>query len=276
MNVSAHTTRTEFASCVRSWREHRKLSQLDLALTAEVSQRHISWLETGRSLPSREMVIRLSEAMSIPLRERNSLLLSAGYAAVYTENDLDDPSMKPVLDALKQVIYHHESTPAVVVDRFWNVKMNNSMADALFDLVGDVKKMWSGISNSDEINLAMLTLHPQGFKPYIKNWDKIAPVFVRRLQQEAASSGDKELNKHVERLVEISGISDFSSGPGAALLPVLPFEIDLGSLTICMFSVISTFGTAQDITTDELRIESFYPNDEKTKSFFEDFLKQSK
>lgn len=276
MGESMHTTRSEFASCVRSWREYRKLSQLDLALTAEVSQRHISWLETGRSSPSREMVIRLSEAMGVPLRERNDLLLAAGYAAVYTENDLADPGMEPILDALKQVIHHHENYPAVVVDRFWNVKMKNSMADVLFDLMGDVDEIWREIADTGDKNLALLTLHPKGLRPYIKNWDQIAPAFVRRLQREASTSGDRELNKHVERLVEIAGVSHFGNDPSAALLPVLPFEIDLGSITICLFSVISTFGTPQDITTDELRVECFYPNDEKTRFFFENLMEQRK
>ena len=112
-----------FQSICRQWRQFRKLSQLDLALAANVSQRHVSWLETGRSQPSREMVVRLSEAMDIPLRERNLLLQSAGFAAEYRESTLEDPAMAPVLDALTRVLEHHEPLPAMVVDRFWNVRM---------------------------------------------------------------------------------------------------------------------------------------------------------
>ena len=122
---SSATASLDFKSVCRQWRQHRKLSQLDLALAAEVSQRHVSWLETGRSQPSRDMVIRLSDAMEIPLRERNVLLQSAGYSAGYTEKRLDEPGMEPVLDVLKHVLKFHNPFPAVAVDRFWNVKMQN-------------------------------------------------------------------------------------------------------------------------------------------------------
>jgi len=137
MATTATATRQDFRGVCRRWRQHRKLSQLDLALAAGVSQRHVSWLETGRSQPSREMVIRLSEAMEVPLRERNVLLQSAGFSAVYEEKRLDEPAMRPVLDAVRHVLAHHEPYPAVAVDRFWNVKMQNRAAEPLLALADD-------------------------------------------------------------------------------------------------------------------------------------------
>ena len=137
MATASQAIPQNFKSICRQWRQFRKLSQLDLALAANVSQRHVSWLETGRSQPSREMVVRLSDAMEIPLRERNVLFQSAGYATTYSESKLDEPAMAPVLDALNHVLLHHEPLPAVVIDRLWNIVRKNAAADLLFSIDGD-------------------------------------------------------------------------------------------------------------------------------------------
>jgi transcriptional regulator with XRE-family HTH domain len=262
-----------FRSVCRQWRQFRKMSQLDLALAANISQRHISWLETGRSSPSRAMVIRLSDAMDIPLRERNILLQSAGFASAYRETTLNEPAMAPVLDALNHVLLHHEPLPALVVDRFWNVKRKNRAADLLLGIEGDTDAMLQRIGADGEINLALLTLHPQGLRPYIKNWQQVAPSFVRRLKSEALASGDSKVRDHLARYIELAGPivdADPAADPvNNSLLPVLPLELDIHGLQLSLFSVISTFGTPQDITTDELRIEAFYPTDLKTRQFFQ-------
>tara|TARA_B110000503_G_scaffold23800_2_gene37298 strand:+ start:9179 stop:9637 length:459 start_codon:yes stop_codon:yes gene_type:complete len=148
------TAPQQFQSICRKWRQLRKLSQPDLALVANVSQRHVSWPETGRSQPSREMVVRLSDAMEIPLRERNVLLQCAGYFALYNESSLEEPAMAPVLEVLSSVLQHHDPLPAVVVDRFWNVKMKNYSADFLPGIGGDPHAMLEDISGGDELNLA--------------------------------------------------------------------------------------------------------------------------
>jgi transcriptional regulator with XRE-family HTH domain len=257
-----------FKSACRQWRQFRKLSQLDLALAANISQRHVSWLETGRSSPSREMVIRLSDAMDVPLRERNVLLHCAGFAAAYSETHLDEPSMAPVLDALNHVLLHHEPLPAVVIDRFWNVKRKNRAADLMLGIGGDADAMLQRIGSHGEINLALLTLHPQGLRPYIKNWHQVAPSFIRRLQSEALSCGDIKVQEQFARYIEMAGPVEASGPIDESLLPVLPLELDVDGLELSLFSVISTFGTPQDITTDELRIEAFYPTDAKTEQFF--------
>jgi transcriptional regulator with XRE-family HTH domain len=277
MTRAVATTVQNFRSVCRQWRQFRKMSQLDLALAANISQRHISWLETGRSSPSRAMVIRLSDAMDIPLRERNILLQTAGFASAYRETTLSEPTMAPVLDALNHVLLHHEPLPAVVVDRFWNVKKKNRAADLLLGIDGDPDALLQRIGAEGEINLALLTLHPQGLRPYIKNWQQVAPAFIRRLQSEALASGDSKVREHFARYIELAGpIEDDSPAADPAadpannnLLPVLPLELDIHGLHLSLFSVISTFGTPQDITTDELRIEAFYPTDSKTQQFFQ-------
>ncbi len=256
-----------FPSVFREWRALRKLSQLDLALAADVSQRHVSWLETGRSQPSREMVVRLSEAMQVPLRERNVLLQAAGFTPMYRESGLDEPAMKPVYDALSQMLKHHDPLPALVVDRFWAVKMKNQAADLMLSLGGDPDEMLARIgAKNDEINLALLTLHPEGLRPYITNWDQAALLFIQRLKREA--DGDSEIRDRIAEYIELAGPLSEVAMPTGGILPVIPLELNVNGLELSLFSVISTFGTPMDITTDELRIESFYPGNTDTEAFF--------
>jgi len=257
-----------FPSLCRQWRHFRKLSQLDLALAADVSQRHVSWLETGRSMPSREMVLRLADAMEIPLRERNVLLRAAGYAAVYGESGLDEPVMKPVLDALKRMLDHHEPLPAVVVDRLWNVRMQNRAAERLLAAAGDPAPPIDEVAVDDSLNLALLTVHPQGLRRLIVNWDEVMPSFLRRLRSEAVATDDPKVQDLFLRLLELAGPVNEAGPVLESLLPVLPLELNIDGLELSLFSVMSTFGTPQDVTTDELRIEAFYPTDAKTAEFF--------
>ncbi|MEM8983190.1 MAG: helix-turn-helix transcriptional regulator [Pseudomonadota bacterium] len=264
MSVSAPT----FPAVCRHWRQYRKLSQLELALAANVSQRHVSWLETGRSQPSRQMVTRLAEAMNIPLRERNVLMRAAGFAPLYRESQLDEPAMAPVRDALQRMLRHHEPLPALVVDRYWNVHEQNQAAANVLALGGDVAALNATVGGGEHINLALLTLHPDGLRRYITNWNEAAPRFVQRLQHEAAATGDAALAARFEQFVDIAGPLEHVDSPADPLLPVLPLELDFGAQKLSLFSVISTFGTPQDITTDELRIEAFYPGDAATAAFF--------
>ena len=265
--VTGSPNQTDFKGIIRHWRQFRKMSQLDLALEAEVSQRHVSWLETGRSRPSREMVLRLSEAMEIPLRDRNQILKRAGFASIFTEKKLDEPTMSPVLNVLTDMLRHHEPYPAMVLDRLWNVKMKNKAADILFSITGDPQALWEAVGDTGEHNIALLTLHPKGLRQFISNWDNVGGPFIRRLKREALDSGDPQVMSKFKQLEVLAG--DFQEELASpALLPILPLEFNLGGLKLSLFSVISTFGTAQDITTDELRIESFYPTDEQTARFF--------
>lgn len=264
MNVETNN----FTHNLREWRRLRKMSQLELALAAEVSQRHVSWLETGRSQPSREMVLKLSDAMNVPLRERNNILNSAGFANIYTEKDLNEPAMESVKNILSEMLEHHEPYPAYVIDRHWNIKMQNNATNIMFSIAGDIETTWHAVGDTGEKNMALLTVHPKGLRKYISNWDKVAGQFIRRLKKEALESADSELMMRYERLASLVDLPD--EQPTEGLLPMLPFQVDLGGLPLSLCSVISTFGTAQDITAHELRVETFYPMDEQTSKFFKE------
>ncbi|MEM7358298.1 MAG: helix-turn-helix transcriptional regulator [Pseudomonadota bacterium] len=267
MIVDSSQTPNDFQGVLKHWRNFRKMSQLDLALAADVSQRHVSWLETGRSQPSREMVLRLSEAMEVPLRDRNQILNSAGFAGMFSEKGLDEPSMTPVMNVLNDMLEHHEPFPAMVLDRMWNVKMKNNAADILFEVTGDPNELWEAVGDNGEHNIALLTLHPKGLRQFISNWDTVGGAFARRLKREAMDSGDADVIAKFEELEQF--IDDFEEEAAPpSLLPILPLEFAFGDFKLSLFSVISTFGTAQDITTDELRIETFYPTDEQTTKYF--------
>lgn len=271
MNIEPNTHSNDFSVSLKRWRKHRKLSQLELALNADVSQRHVSWLETGRSLPSRGMVVRLSEAMQLSLRDRNHILNSAGYAALYAESGLEEPDMAPVVNALQRMLDHHEPFPALVVDRLWNVRMKNQAADLLFGITGDPEQLWNAVEDNGEHNLALLTVHPKGLRQFISNWDEIAGAFIRRLQREAAESNDPKVYAKLEQLSTHLDNIDQSAATVKPLLPILPLEFGPfpgNTPTLSLFSVFSTFGTPQDITADELRIETFYPTDQATTEFF--------
>ncbi len=241
------------------------MSQLELALAANVSQRHLSWLETGRSQPSREMVLRLSEAMDVPLRDRNRILNAAGFANIYSEKGLDEPSMESVRKVLADILDHHDPYPAFVLDRYWNIQMQNASATRLMEITGDPRELWDAVGDEGEHNIALLSVHPNGLRKFISNWDEVAGQFMRRLKREAVESADPMVMDRFRQLEQIANVPEAQDTD--VLLPMLPLEITLGDLTLSMCSVISCFGTAQDITANELRIETFYPADESTTRF---------
>lgn len=258
--------RNEFTDGLRQWRRTRKMSQLELALAANVSQRHVSWLETGRSQPSREMVLRLSDAMDVPLRERNQILNAAGFANIYSEKGLDEPSMESVRKVLTDILDHHDPYPAYVLDRYWNIQMQNTSASRLFAITGDPQALWDAVGDNGEHNIALLTVHPNGLRQFIHNWDSISGQFMQRLKREATDSADSEVIERYRQLEQYVTVPDAQATD--VLLPMLPLEMSLGDLTLSMCSVISSFGTAQDITARELRVETFYPADDSTTQFF--------
>jgi len=263
-------TRTDpdsFAGRCRHWRRTRRLSQFELSLTAEVSQRHLSWLETGRSQPSREMVIRLADAMEIPLRERNDLLLAAGYSPLYRETALDAPTMAPFLDALQRVLDHQEPMPAIVLDRQWRARRTNKAAARM--LAMGQMLMGDDMPVGDTPNLAEITVHENGWRRLITNWDQVAFDLLLRLRRDAAAAPDEPTRTLLNGYADQVGAMPDPEISASALLPVMALEMQLNDTHLSMFSVITTFGTPQDITTDELRIESFYPSDDVTREYFE-------
>lgn len=255
--------RPPFARLLKSWREVRKCSQLDLALASRISQRHVSFMESGRARPSREMVLQLSEALEVPLRERNTLLTAAGFAAMYRETELDSPAMAPVREALKLMLEHQEPNPVSVVDRDWNVLMINRAMLRVFSLAGDPAELWQRVCGDGPHNVLKMTFHPEGFRPFIANFEEAAPVLLNRTRREAAACGSESLLKLLDEILAYPGIPDAWKVPHwqAPPAPVLPLELANGQLRLKLFSMITTFGTPQDITTDELRVESFFPAD---------------
>lgn len=256
-----------FGALLKEWRGARKLSQLDLAMDAQVSQRHVSFVESGRSHPSREMVLKLAEALEMPLRDQNTLLSAAGYAPIFRERPLDAPEMALVKDALQLMLKHHAPNPAVVVNRNWDVVMLNESMHKVFGAIMDLNEMWARVCPDEPNNILKMTFHPEGMRPFIGNWEDIAPLLLMRTRREADAVRSERLYALLDEVVAYPGmpeelaLPDWESAPS----PILPLEIAFDSETFHIFSMISTFGTPQDITTDELRIESFFPADERTR-----------
>lgn len=280
MKNSAKTVDTStgaFGPMLKTWRSSRKFSQLDLALEADVSQRHLSFLESGRAQPSREMVLALAEALDIPLRERNTLLGAGGFAPLYRERDLDTKEMTPVRQALEISLKHHNPYPAIVVNREWDMLMSNAAADLMYGALGDADTMWQAVDPSGKRNVLRYTFHPKGLQPHIQNWEEVVTVMLNRLQREAAMEpGNTQLKSLVEEICAYPGMPDTNASIWQTPPPpILPLEVSLNGMVLKTFTMISTFGTPQDITTDELRLETFFPADEITAQVFQMLAKQA-
>lgn len=254
-----------FPRLLRDWRQKRRLSQLDLALTSGVSQRHVSFLESGRANPSRNMILQLSETLEVPLRDRNAWLIAAGFAPLFRTRTLDDPQMGQVMSAIHMMLTAHEPFPALALDRAWNIRMTNRPFDQLGAMLGD--DLWQRIGGA-EPNLMRLFFHPQGIRPFVANWAAIGPLIWQRAQREAEEAGAAEMKAVLGDLAQYQDADILWSAADAALLPVLPFELRIGDLQLSMFAVVATFGTAQDVTADELRIETMFPADPATEALF--------
>ncbi|MBK1782884.1 helix-turn-helix domain-containing protein [Prauserella cavernicola] len=254
---------------LREWRDRRRISQLDLSIAAEISTRHLSFVETGRAKPSRDMVVRLGEHLDVPLRERNQLLLAAGFAPVYPESSLDDPDLAIVREAVRRLLAGHEPFPAVVIDRRWNLVEGNA----------GVALLLAGVDSrllKSPANVLRVTLHPDGMAPNIVNLGEWRAHLLGRLRREVAATADPELAALLDELrgypcddavpeVEIPGPGDF-------LVP-LRFRHDGAELSF--FSTVATFGTPLDVTLAELSIESFYPADAATAEVLRGFTAES-
>ena len=253
-----------FGALLRQWRTNRKLSQLDLALESAVSQRHLSFLESGRARPSQQMVLQLAEALEVPLRERNSLLTAAGFAPFYRERGLSERDMAPVQDALIRMLQHHDPYPAVVVDRDYDVLLENRAFTAMIGLFGEPAAVWAACCPERRPNLLRLTFHAAGARPFIRNFDEVGPFMLQRVYRELAAARNDKALAFIDELREDKTIpAHWLSRPPAlsAPPPVLPLILGRDGLELRLFSMISTFGTPYDITTDEIRVETFFPED---------------
>ncbi len=238
---------------IRDWRQRRRLSQLGLAFEAHVSARHLSFVETGRSQPSRELVIDLAEQLEVPLRERNAMLLAAGYAPVYRQTPLDTAEMAPVREALDRLLGGQEPFPAVVTDRRWDLISANRPAQAL---------LGEGVSAealSPRVNTLRVTFHPGGLAPRIVNFAEYSAHLLEQLHRQATLLADPVLFELEKELRSYPGVSGADShDPMSTLFVPLVFR-GAGDVELTFFSTLTTFGTALDITMADLMIEALYP-----------------
>jgi transcriptional regulator with XRE-family HTH domain len=260
----ATTTTSTFGESLRLWRTTRRMSQLALAAEAHVSQRHLSFLETGRARPSREMVTHLAATLDLPLRARNDMLLSAGFAPAFPETALDEPAMDQVRHVLEFLLEAHEPFPAIVIDRRWNSVMANDAAGRFLAGFTDMEA-----AAAVGPNLARLAFHPAGLRSTIVNWDEAAAMVLQRLEREVADrAGDRELADLLDEILAYPGVGELRRSPelpaGGDLL--VPVHYRTGTNDVRMFSTIATIGAAYDVTLEELRLETFFPADPKSEA----------
>jgi len=247
---------------LRQWRERRRISQLSLALEAEISTRHLSFLETGRTQPSREMVLLLGRVLEVPLRGRNELLTAAGYAPVYRETGLDAPEMAQVKQALGFMLRQQEPLPAMVLDRHWNIHMTN-------DAMGKVMGLFLDPAATAELgppNAMRLSYHPKALRPYIVNWESTAASFIQWLHRDFLRTGDAETRKLLDELLSYPDVPKQWQllDLDASTAPFLAIELKKGDVRFNFFTVLASLGTPYDITLHELRIECFFAADPAT------------
>lgn len=235
------------------WRTARRFSQMDLALEADISARHLSFLETGRASPSREMVARLGEALQLPLDARNQMLTHAGYAVRFKGRDWDDSEMEPIRRAVTRQLERHLPYPGLAVDRFWTIRLANTTALALFAPFG------VGIGDG------LLDLMKSDILPHVvENWPEVAHHVAMRLRTESAALGGvAEFDEAVRYLSAVTSPDALSPGP------VVPTILNQGDLRLSMFATISQFGTPEDLLLDDLKIELYFPMDDATAAAFE-------
>lgn len=247
---------TSIGSLIKDWRRTRGMSQLSLATEADVSARHLSFLETGRANPSREMVVLLATVLRVPLRERNSLLLAAGYAPVYREARLDAPELGPVSRALAAILRQQEPFPAVVMNRHWDILDMNQGAQRFFGLL-----LGAG-APAPPLNVLRLMFDPNAMRPHVENWHAVAESLLERLHREATGGVKDDVTLALlAEVLAYPGVPPELRKPNLALplLPVLPIRFRHGTTTYDFFSTVTTLGTPQDVTVEELRIECFFP-----------------
>ncbi|WP_411822025.1 helix-turn-helix domain-containing protein [Leptospira sp. 'Mane'] len=244
-----------FGDQLREWRKLRKKSQLELALDAEISSKHISFLETGRANPSREMIHRLSDVLDIPFRERNLLMLGAGHSPSYSDQKIDDPAMKSVSDAIYFILKQQEPYPAMLINSSWKVLRVNDAANVLFGL------LFPG-SFAVGQNLMEMIFHPDGFRKYVINWEEVSSYLLGRLKQEARL-GKRENFELYERISSFLPKDQTEFMPKENL-PLISVDISFEGKVLSFLSVISSFGTPLDAGLQELKIETFFPNNKET------------
>jgi transcriptional regulator with XRE-family HTH domain len=252
----------ELGLLLRHWRDVRGKSQLDLSLDAGLSQRQISFIESGRSVPGRQTLLDLAQALDIPLRERNTLLLAAGYAPVYSEGAWNGPEMQVVTRALERMLRQHEPFPAVVMDRYWNVLMSNEATPRFFSRFIDVE------ARTAPRNLLHLMFDPDGMRPFIANWEDVAKSLFQRVYRESVGRViDDKTRELLTALLAYPDVkAEWKNPIVLSAVPVIPIGFAKGDGLLNYFSMVTTVGAPQTIAAQELRIECMFPADERTEA----------
>ncbi len=266
-NASSASLNQSFGTLLKQWRNYQGFSQLDLAVTSQVSQRHISFLESGRAKPSRDMILRLASVLEIPLRYQNLMLTAAGFAPTHTETDLSSPEMTSIRKAIDFMLRQQEPYPALVVDRYWNLLLTNDAATRLLNAFIDLGKLQANFCIDEKINLMRVMFHPQGVRPFIANWEEFAGHLLQRVHREAIALFENEQSTSLfNELMSYPGVSDVwqNSNRTAQHSLLLTVHLKQNHLDLQFFSTIATLGTPYDITLQELRIECLFPANEET------------
>jgi transcriptional regulator with XRE-family HTH domain len=253
---------------LRQWRDIRGKTQLELSFDAGVSQRHISFVESGRSTPSRQMLLDLAQALDVPLRERNELLMAAGYAPLYSDQALDAPVMNSISKALQRMLRQHEPFPAIVMDRHWNVLMTNDAAPRLFNCFVDMA------ARPSPRNLLHLMFDPAGMRPFVSNWPQTARGLLARVYREALGHVIDERTKVLlAELSQYPGVKPEWRVPSQGdAMPMIPLTFVKDGVTLNYFSMITTVGTPQTVTAEELRLECLFPAEDSTETEHSRFI----
>ncbi|MES2162919.1 MAG: helix-turn-helix transcriptional regulator [Pseudomonadota bacterium] len=265
---------SDFAAALKYWRGKRGYSQLRLSTESEISQRHISFLESGRSQPSKDLILKLGMVLEIPLRQRNVMLLAAGFAPAYQERKLSDPELGAVRQALDFMLAQQAPYPALVVDRLWNLALANAPAAGMMRWLLDMPD-GAAIPTDGSVNVLRLMLDPQGVRQYLHNWEEVSADLLHWIQREAMSDGPgSQATLLLGELLALPGIAGMSGvgQPSPNLdrraLPFLPMTLRKNGVELNLFTTIATLGTPHDVTVHELRIESFFPADQASAAWF--------
>jgi transcriptional regulator with XRE-family HTH domain len=262
--------KTELGDLLRQWRTSRGRSQLNLSLDTGISQRQISFIESGRSTPSRPTLMGIAQALEVPLRERNSLLLAAGYAPLYSEAAWNAEEMKRIIKALERIMTQHEPYPAIVMDRYWNVLLTNDAALRFFNCFIDMS------ARKAPRNMVHLMFDPQGMRPFTANWESLAKTLIHRIHREAVGHVvDQRTKDLVTDLLNYPGVElDLQSPETPGALPMIPMTFIKGGATMNYFSLVTTVGTPQTVAAQELRMECMYPADDATETLHAKLLSE--
>lgn len=250
------------AHALANLRRARRLSQLDLALAAEVSARHISFIETGRSQPSRPLLMRLAEVMGLSHRETNQLMCACGYAAPFSNLPLDEAAMRPVQAALDIMLSNHEPYPATVLSHTWEVRMLNTSMQRVLGL------LLEPMPADTPVNILRLLFDPAGLRPFILNWDELAGLLLRRLKLELQTHPQSDNASLFAELLTMNPPADWQTPPSHWEGPMLTVQVQVGDQVLSLFTTLTSFGTPLDAGLQELMIESYFPADDVTRHFF--------